>query len=81
MASLIRSISRFSPMAALRAPNMAMTIHPICPQEGKAPNITTEPSNAPIKAKGKAKTVCSNLIICKKMPIFLSITILLEPNM
>ena len=50
-------------MAALRAPTIAATIQPICHQDGK-PFCA---SNAPINAKGRAKTVCSNLIISSVM--------------
>jgi hypothetical protein len=46
-------------MAALRAPVIAATIQPVCHSVGNP----SRASNAPIKAKGRAKTVCSNLIM------------------
>jgi hypothetical protein len=51
----------FKPMAADLAPTMAMTIQKICLGEG----IPEAAMKAPVKAKGRAKTECENLIIRK----------------
>src|SRR4051812_31551121 len=58
-ASIFRSISRFHPMAALRAPTMATTIQSTVRQTGQP----WAASIIPRKANGRAKIVCSNLII------------------
>ncbi|KHF35321.1 hypothetical protein CM49_02370 [Paenibacillus sp. P1XP2] len=79
--SMTWSIIRFKPNAALRAPNMAINIQPICAHEGRWPFTVTDPKMAPINAKGSANNVCSILIISKKTPIFLNMPILLNPNM
>jgi hypothetical protein len=55
------SATRLNVMAALRAPTMAVRIHPNCHLDGTPPLA----SNAPIKANGKVKTVCSNLIMSR----------------
>ena len=56
------SAMRFMVMAAERAPTMATTIHRVCCHEGKPPAARAA-SRAPTRAKGSAKTECSNLII------------------
>jgi hypothetical protein len=53
------SAIRLKDMAALLAPTIAATIHPICHPLGKP----FRANNAPISAKGRANTVCSNLIM------------------
>src|ERR1700674_2419806 len=57
---------RFMIMAAERAATMAMTIHKIWRNVGQPEGVlcaTRAASNAPVSAKGSAKTECSNLII------------------
>ena len=61
-ASISASISRFSPMAAVRAPTMASRIQNSWAAEGR-PRAA---SSAPVKAKGRAKRVWENLIISRK---------------
>jgi hypothetical protein len=50
-------------MAAVRAPTMATMIQKILPEEG----IPRAASNAPISAKGRAKTVWGNLIMLRRL--------------
>jgi hypothetical protein len=65
------STIRLKVMAALRAPTIAATIHPICRPDGRPPLAST----APMKANGSAKIVCSNLIISSVIPSFFHICI------
>ena len=53
------SAIRLNAIAALRPPTMATTIQVNCQPVGKP----FRANNAPINAKGRAKTVCSNLIM------------------
>ena len=57
--SKCRSAIRLKVIAALLAPTMAATIQNVCQSVGKP----FDASNAPMNAKGRAKSVCSNLII------------------
>src|SRR5690606_1479985 len=58
---------------AVLAPIIANVIHPISVHSGKRSRTTTEANTAPIKAKGRANKVCSNLIISKNIFSFLII--------
>ena len=70
--SNLRSTIRLNPMAQVRAPTIANTI-----QQNVAPSGTPRVDRkAPMKANGRAKTVCSNLIISSNMVIFLNIDLL-----
>lgn len=76
-----KSAIRLKVMAALLAPTIAARIQNACQSVGKP----FRASNAPINAKGRAKSVCSNLImssvICNlrqinvKLPIFKSLSL------
>ena len=69
-ASKNRSAQRLNPMAAERAPTMATVIQRIVLHGG----TPLAASSAPVKAKGKAKIVCSNLIISRMIFIFSSMS-------
>src|SRR5260370_39638462 len=56
---------RLTVIAALRAATMATTIQSTCFSEGQACVVNRAASNAPVSAKGSAKTECSNLIISR----------------
>src|SRR5258705_13940465 len=56
---------RLMVIAALRAATMATTIQSSCFSEGQACVVNRAASNAPVSAKGSAKTECSNLIISR----------------
>ena len=63
-ASMSASITRLNAMAADRAPTIATTIHSSLRQIlGDAKPLSRNASSAPVRAKGRAKTECSNLII------------------
>src|SRR5580658_2439149 len=65
-ASIPWSIRRLKAIAAERAPTIATTIQPIFVQAAAAPRPEwRKASRAPVSAKGKAKTECSNLIISR----------------
>ena len=67
-ASMRASLMRLRPMAALRAPTMARQIQPIWAPVGGWP-LARDARVAPIRAKGKAKTVWENLIISRRWRI------------
>src|ERR1700756_3640189 len=54
---------RLMVMAAERAATIATTIQRIWRSVGQEFRVARAASNAPVSAKGKAKTECSNLII------------------
>lgn len=64
-ASMRASIIRFSPIAPVRAPTIAMQTHKSWPNVGAVP-FANDASTTPIKAKGKANTVWENLIISNR---------------
>ncbi len=66
---MLASIMRFIPMAPVLAPTMATHIQKTCPKVG-ALSLASEASTTPIKANGKAKTVCENLIISSRVVNF-----------
>ena len=68
-ASMFRSAQRLNPMAAERAPTMATETHSTVRSDGSPSAASTMPVNA----KGRANTVCSNLIISRMILILLSI--------
>ncbi len=59
--SMSRSAQRLKPMAAERAPTIAAMIQITCSSDGSP----SRARSAPVKAKGSAKMVCSNLIISR----------------
>ena len=67
-ASNSRSAMRLNVIAALRAPTMATISQKSCGSVGQPRTA----SNAPVSAKGKAKTECSNLIISSVVRILAS---------
>src|SRR5258708_29860742 len=56
---------RLTVIGALRAATMATKIQSTCFSEGQACVVNRAASNAPVSAKGSAKTECSNLIISR----------------
>ena len=70
-ASMSRSAQRLKPIAADLAPTMATTIQKACRSEGSPPSA----SNAPVNANGRAKMVCSNLIISRMILILFNMDI------
>src|SRR4029077_6095780 len=58
-----RSAMRLMVIAAERAETIATMIHKICRHVGQLCDVKRAASNAPVSAKGSAKTECSNLII------------------
>src|SRR5262245_35961425 len=64
--SYCRSAIRLKAIAALRAPTIAARIQPVCPMVGSP----LRASSTAMNAKGKAKTVCSNLIMSSVMRNF-----------
>src|SRR5262249_29665852 len=60
-----RSAMRLIVIAALRAATMATMIQSSCRQVGQPLLVKRAASNAPVRAKGRANTECSNLIISR----------------
>ena len=67
-ASNSRSAIRLNVIAALRAPTMATISQKSCRSVGQPRTA----SNAPVRAKGRAQTECSNLIISSVVPVLAS---------
>src|SRR5210317_1464956 len=67
--SNLRSTIRLNPMAQVRAPSIANTIQ----QNVVVSGTPRADRKAPIKANGRAKTVCLNLIISSNMAVFFNI--------
>src|SRR5260370_31207550 len=65
-ASICASASRLKAIAAERAETMHSPIQPSCAAVGKPPAA----SNAPHKAKGRAKIECSHLIMSRVILMF-----------
>src|SRR5713101_3920550 len=65
---------RFMVIAAERAATMATMIHAICRSEGQSWRVARAASKAPVSAKGKANTECSNLIISSTVLMRLAIS-------
>jgi len=61
--SISASISRFNPIAAVRAPTIAIRIQNAWYRVGR-PRAA---SSAAVNANGRANTVCANLIISRKI--------------
>ena len=70
-ASKSRSTRRLKAIAVERAPTIASVIHSICRSVG-TPRAA---SNAPKKANGKAKSVCSIFIISSVVRRFLLVSV------
>src|SRR5579859_3829610 len=67
-------------IAAERAETIATTIQRICLHEGQPCDVKRAASNAPVSAKGSAKTECSNLIISSTVRMRLAV-IRREPDL
>src|SRR5229473_101872 len=65
---------RFMVIAAERAATIATTIHKTWLSEGHPCRVERAASNAPVSAKGKANTECSNLIISSTVLMRLAIS-------
>ena len=64
IASISASATRLKAIAADRAATIATTIHANFPASSLQPRpLPRTANNAPVNAKGSAKTECSNLII------------------